>query len=165
MLKFILLSFLLSSTLFSYDSNKEVYFFINLGATQASITSQSGIESDTENGFNIEFGATRVWNSGVLASFSMEYGHVSILDQDINTFGGDIKLGYQYKDFSAFVIGSGIYQSLDTNDAAGFGYGAGFEYIPFDHVGLGVEYKTYNMTSNYFEYDFNVAKAYLKILF
>ena len=62
-------------------------------------------------------------------------------------------------------IGSGIYQGIGGIDGAGFGYGAGIDYRITDHIALNVEYKTYSMTSNYGDYDYDRVSTGIKYTF
>ena len=144
---------------FTMAAQAETYQYIDIGANQSTLQEKTG------QGFDIGWGATKVWDSGVLAGFGMNYGQADIEGETFNNFGGDIKLGYKYKDLAVYGLGSGIYQSYYTEDSAGFGYGGGLEYTPFKHFGIGAEYKTYNMTSETVEYDFETARVYLKIIF
>lgn len=138
---------------------KEVAQHINLGANSSTINSQSG------NGFDISYGATIVWDNGLLGAYDINYGQATINNLTVNNYGGDLKLGYKYNDIAVYGIGSGIKQSYNNVDGAGFGFGGGLEYTPFKHIGIGVDYKSYSMTSTANDYDFEVTKAYLKIMF
>ncbi|MFT7004605.1 MAG: hypothetical protein ACJAWW_001968 [Sulfurimonas sp.] len=132
---------------------------INIGANNSTINSKTG------NGFDISYGATRVWDSGIIGVFDMNYGQASINNTTANNYGGELKLGYDYEDIAVYGIGSGIGQSYGKTEAYGFGYGAGIEYTPFKDIGVGVDYKSYSMTSTTNEYDFETTKVYLKIIF
>jgi len=137
----------------------ELYQSLDIGANQ------STIQEETGNGFDIGWSATKVWDNGILGGIALNYGQADIQDETFNNYGGDIKLGYKFKDIAVYGLGSGIYQSYYTQDSAGFGFGGGLEYTPFKHFGIGAEYKTYNMTSETVEYDFETARVYLKIMF
>lgn len=132
---------------------------INIGANNSTIDSHSG------NGFDISYGGSIVWENGICGAFDFSYGQADIDNETANNYGGDLKLGYKYRDIALYAIGSGIEQSYLNTNGSGFGYGGGVEYTPFKHIGFGLDYKTYSMTSSKKEYDFEVAKAYLKILF
>ena len=150
---------LLIAALLTVAAQAEVYQSINIGANQSTIDSKTG------NGFNIGWSGTRVWKNGILATFAINYNHSEIENETFNSYGTDLKVGYKYKDIAVFAIGSGLYQSYHSLEAAGFGYVGGLEYMPFKHFGVGAEYKTYSMTSEINEYTFDTAQAYLKILF
>ncbi len=88
-------------------------------------------------------------------------------DDNIYTTGGDLKLGYALfnNKLALYGIGSGIYQGIGGIDGAGFGYGAGADYRITDHIALNVEYKTYSMTTNYGDYDYDRVSTGLKYNF
>ena len=88
-------------------------------------------------------------------------------DDNIYTTGGDLKLGYALfnNKLALYGIGSGIYQGIGGIDGAGFGYGAGVDYRITDHIALNVEYKTYSMTTNYGDYDYDRVSSGLKYNF
>ena len=88
-------------------------------------------------------------------------------DDSIYTAGGDFKLGYALFDnkLAMYGIGSGIYQGIGGIDGAGFGYGAGVDYRITDHIALNVEYKTYSMTTNYGDYDYDRVSTAIKYNF
>ena len=133
--------------------------YVNIGANSSAVDSQRG------SGFGISYGAFVVWKSGVFAAFDFGYAQADIDNDTVNNYGGDLKLGYSYRDVALYLIGSGIEQSCFGTESAGFGYGGGIEYIPFKHIGFGFDYKVYSMVSSKREYDFEVRKGYLKILF
>jgi len=137
----------------------EIYQSVNIGANQ------SKIDNETGNGFDVSWNGTKVWDNGVLGGVALNYGQVKIEDETFSNYGGDIKVGYKYKDIAIFGLGSGIYQSYYDESSAGFGYGGGVEYTPFKHFGVGAEYKTYNMTSESVDYDFETSRIYLSIIF
>ena len=66
---------------------------------------------------------------------------------------------------TVYGIGSGIYQSIGGIDGAGFGYGAGADYRITDNIALNVEYKTYSMTSNFGDYDYDRVSTGIKYTF
>lgn len=88
-------------------------------------------------------------------------------DDSIYTAGGDFKLGYALfsNKLALYGIGSGIYQSIGGIDGAGFGYGAGVDYRITDNIALNVEYKTYSMTSNFGDYDYDRISTGIKYTF
>ena len=158
-MKKILLAVIATLTLSATAQAKEISQHINLGVNQSTVDSQSG------EGFDVTWGVTRVWEGGIMTTFDLNYGQVTIENEDFNNYGGDLKIGYKYKDIALYGIGSAIEGSYHNLKSAGFGYGAGAEYTPFEHLGVGIDYKKYSMTSQINEYDFEVAKAYLKIIF
>ena len=88
-------------------------------------------------------------------------------DDSIYTAGGDLKLGYALfnKKLAVYGIGSGIYQSISGIDGAGFGYGAGIDYRVMENVSFNIEYKTYSMTSNFGDYDYDRVSTAIKYNF
>lgn len=152
-----ILFILFLSTLSLYAGS--VTSHINIGVNNSTIDSHSG------NGFDISYGASIIWKNRIFAAFDLNYGQADINNKTANNYGGDLKVGYKYSDIALYAIGSGIEQSYLNTNGAGFGYGGGVEYTPFKRIGFGLDYKTYSMISSKKEYDFEVAKAYLKILF
>ncbi len=88
-------------------------------------------------------------------------------DDNIYTAGGDLKLGYALfnNKLALYGIGSGIYQGIGGIDGAGFGYGAGADFRVIDNIALNVEYKTYSMTTNYGDYDYDRVSTGIKYYF
>ena len=64
-----------------------------------------------------------------------------------------------------YAIGSGALQGIDNNDGAGFGYGVGADYRITKSIALNLEYKTYDMTTSRFDYDYEKANLNLKYTF
>ena len=88
-------------------------------------------------------------------------------DDSIYTAGADLKLGYALfsNKLAVYGIGSAIYQGLSGIDGAGFGYGAGIYYRVMENVSFNIEYKTYSMTSNYGDYDYDRVSTAIKYNF
>lgn len=88
-------------------------------------------------------------------------------DDSIYNAGGDFKLGYALfnNKLAIYGIGSALYQGLAGIDGAGFGYGAGADYRITDNIALNVEYKTYSMTSNFGDYDYDRVSSSIKYTF
>ncbi len=158
-MKKIILAAITALTLSAAAQAKDISKHINLGVNQSTVDSQGG------EGFDVTWGATRIWENGIMTTFDLNYGQATINNEDFNNYGGDLKIGYKYKDIALYGIGSAIMGSYHNLESAGFGYGAGVEYTPFEHLGIGIDYKKYSMTSQINEYSFEVAKAYLKIIF
>jgi len=158
MKKFILAS-LAATALVTTAVSADTTTHINLGGSNYSVNGA------TANGFNVGFGATRVWDSGILATFDLGYGQADISGDSVKNYGGDIKVGYKWKAVAVYGIGSAIYGSLASVTTAGFGYGAGFEVdTPWEYLGVGVDYTKYSMTPEVGpDFDMDIAKAYLSI--
>ena len=88
-------------------------------------------------------------------------------DDSLYNAGGDFKLGYALfnNKLAVYGIGSALYQGIGGMDGAGFGYGAGADYRITDNIALNVEYKTYSMTSNYGDYDYDRVSSGIKYTF
>ena len=88
-------------------------------------------------------------------------------DDSLYTAGADFKLGYALfsNKLAVYGIGSAIYQGLAGIDGAGFGYGAGIDYRVMENVSFSVEYKTYSMTSNFGDYDYDRISTGIKYTF
>ncbi len=132
---------------------------INVGANQITINDQTG------TGFNVGYGATGTMNNGILGGFDFNYDQATVEEETVNSISGDFKLGYKYKDLAIYGIGSVISQAYQETEAYGFGTGAGISYDLFEHMGVAADYKSYSMTTELTEYDFDTVKVYLKIIF
>lgn len=88
-------------------------------------------------------------------------------DENIYTAGGDFKLGYALfnNKLALYGIGSGIYQGIGGIDGAGLGYGAGVDFRITNQVSFDIEYKTYSMTSNVGDYDYDRVSTAIKYNF
>lgn len=88
-------------------------------------------------------------------------------DDSLYTAGADFKLGYALfsNKLAVYGIGSAIYQGLAGIDGAGLGYGAGVDYRVMENVSFNVEYKTYSMTSNFGDYDYDRVSTGIKYTF
>ncbi len=149
--------FLFIMGLVLFAEAKEVSQYINLGINDSEIYQKKG------NGFDFSWGAKAIWNNHITASYELTYQQGKI-DKAFYCYGANIKLGYQYQDFSLYGIGSALGQTYITT-GYGFGYGVGTEYIPWKHFGFGVDFISYHMTSEEGSYDYKTGKAYLKILY
>ena len=138
---------------------KEMHQSLDIGFNSSEIDTLSG------SGFDIGWSANIVFPNNLSLGFSCNYGNADIDENLFHYYGGDIKLGYNYKRLTPYIIGSGIYQSYYKKEAAGFGYGVGLEFLLFSHLALAIEYRDYSMVSEINEYDFKSTKAFLKILF
>lgn len=114
-------------------------------------------------GVSFDFSAGKLDNSQI----KIENKTSTKNDDSIYNAGGDFKLGYALfnNKLAVYGIGSGIYQSIGGIDGAGFGYGAGADYRITDNIALNVEYKTYSMTSNYGDYDYDRVSTGIKYTF
>ena len=88
-------------------------------------------------------------------------------DDSLYNAGGDFKLGYALfnNKLALYGIGSAFYQGIGGIDGAGLGYGAGVDYRITDNIALNVEYKTYSMTSNFGDYDYDRISTGIKYTF
>jgi len=134
---------------------------LSIGANTTTIGAQSG------KGWEIGYGSNRTWDNGVHIGFDMVYGQAKMQTDTVRDFGMDVKLGYKWKDIAVYGIGSGIGEAYLNATGYGYGYGAGVEYTPhqWEHVGVGLDFKQYKITSELGDYDKDTAKAYLKIIF
>ena len=168
---------LIVSTLFALSSNvlaEETKMDIHLtGGTS------TAANIDTKE-IGIGYGVARYLDSGLYwgVSFDFSEGKMdkSIVtvgnkqkkgDDNLYSAGADFRLGYAIFDnkLAIYAIGSGIYQGIAGLDGAGFGYGAGVDYRITEHIALNLEYKTYSMTSNYGDYDYDKISTGIKYNF
>ena len=175
-MKKLVLGALTVSTLFLNDvSARETLMDIHLtgiSSTAANIDANEigigyGVSVYLDNsiflGVSFDFSAGKLDNSQIKIE-----NHTSTKNDDsLYTAGGDFKLGYALfnSKLAVYGIGSGIYQSIGGIDGAGFGYGAGVDYRITDNIALNVEYKTYSMTSNFGDYDYDRVSSGVKYTF
>jgi len=160
-MKKIIVSIALLATMAASANAGTLKSHVTVSANQTMIAAQSG------NGWDIGYGVSKVWDNSLYAGFDMNYGQVKMETQTANNFGMDLKLGYKWKDIAVYGIGSGIGQSFQDLTGYGFGYGAGVEYAPsqYKHIAIGVDYKTYSITNEVSNYDYDTAKVYVKVIF
>lgn len=164
------------STLLLNDvSAKETLMDIHLTGVSSTATNIDATEMGIGYGVSVYFdnsvflGLSFDFSGGKLDSSKVKIENKTSTknDDSIYTAGGDLKLGYALfnNKLALYGIGSGIYQGIAGIDGAGFGYGAGVDYRIIDNIALNVEYKTYTMTSNYSDYDYDRISTGIKYSF
>lgn len=175
-MKKLLVGALTVSTLFLNDvSARETLMDIHLtgiSSTAAEINAQEigigyGVSVYTDSG--IFWGVSFDFSGGTLDKNQVKIENKTSTKNDDSLYnaGGDFKLGYALfsNKLALYGIGSGIYQSIGGIDGAGFGYGAGIDYRVIENVSFSVEYKTYSMTSNFGDYDYDRISTGIKYSF
>lgn len=158
--KLVVASTILSSTLYATSTSD-----VHIGVSNAKIENENYAE------FNIGLGYNKYFDSNILfgTSFDLAYGSPKLANKsiDLYTVSADVKLGYALfdKKLSIYAIGSAAAQLVDDTEAGGFGYGAGVDYRFTDKFALNVEYKTYNMNTSSFDYDYKKTGVNLKYIF
>ena len=151
-------------TLSSFAS-AQIVSDVHVGVSNAKVLDESYTEFNGGYGFNKYFDSNIV----VGTSINFAYGNPNVNSKniDVYTLSGDLKIGYAIfnQDLFLYTIGSGALQGIDNKDGAGFGYGAGADYRITDHIALNVEYKTYSMTTNYGDYDYDRVSTAIKYNF
>lgn len=174
MKKLALVAFSVSTLLLTNVSAKETLMDIHLvgiSSTVANIDSKEigigyGVSLYLDNsifwGLSFDFSAGKLDNSKIKID-----NKTTNKNDNIYTAGADFKLGYALFDnkLALYSIGSGIYQSIGEIDGAGLGYGAGVDYRITNNIALNLEYKTYSMTTNYGDYDYDRVSSGLKYNF
>lgn len=114
-------------------------------------------------GVSFDFSAGKLDNSQI----KIENKTSTKNDDSLYNAGGDFKLGYALfnNKLALYGIGSALYQGIGGMDGAGLGYGAGADYRITDNIALNVEYKTYSMTSNFGDYDYDRISTGIKYTF
>lgn len=174
MKKLALVAFSVSTLLLSNVSAKETLTDIHLvgiSSTAANIDSKEigigyGVSLYLDN--SIFWGLSFDFSGGKLDNSKIKIDNKTTNKNDnIYTAGADFKLGYALFDnkLALYGIGSGIYQSIGGIDGAGFGYGAGVDYRITNNIALNLEYKTYSMTTNYGDYDYDRVSSGIKYTF
>ena len=175
-MKRLVLGTLIVSTLLLNDvSANETLMDIHLTGVKSTATNIDSSEIGAGYGVSVYFdnsiylGLSFDFSGGKLDSNTIKIDNRTSTknDDNIYTAGGDFKLGYAFfdKKLAIYGIGSGIYQGIGGIDGAGFGYGAGIDYRITDNIALNLEYKTYSMTSNYGDYDYDRVSTGLKYNF
>ena len=175
-MKKLVLGALTVSTLFLNDvSAKETLMDIHLTGASSTAANIDASEIGIGYGVSVYFdnsvflGLSFDFSGGKLDSSKVKIENKTSTknDDNIYTAGGDLKLGYALfsNKLALYGIGSGIYQGIGGIDGAGFGYGAGIDFRVIDNIALNVEYKTYSMTTNYGDYDYDRVSTGLKYNF
>lgn len=175
MKKLVLGALTVSTLLLNSVSAKETLMDIHLTGISSTATEIDATEIGIGYGVSVYFdnsiflGLSLDFSGGKLdnSQIKIENKTSTKNDDSIYTAGGDFKLGYALfnNKLALYGIGSGIYQGIGGIDGAGFGYGAGVDYRITDHIALNVEYKTYSMTSNYGDYDYDRISTGIKYSF
>ena len=175
MKKLVLGALTVSTLLLNNVSAKETLMDIHLTGVSSTATNIDATEIGIGYGVSVYFdnsvflGLSFDFSGGKLDSSKVKIENKTSTknDDNIYTTGGDLKLGYALfnNKLALYGIGSGIYQGIGGIDGAGFGYGAGADYRITDHIALNVEYKTYSMTTNYGDYDYDRVSTGLKYNF
>lgn len=159
-IKLALASTLLGSSLYASGTSE-----LHIGVANAKIENENYAE------FNIGLGYNKYFDSNIYfgTSFDFAYGSPKLASKsiDLYTLSADLKLGYAFfdKKLAIYGIGSAAAQSIDSKDGGGFGYGAGVDYRFTDKFALNVEYKTYDMSTSAFDYDYEKAGINIKYSF
>ena len=155
----------ISSVIMSSVAYAEFVSDIHVGVSNAKVLDESYTEFNGGYGFNKYFDSNIV----VGTSINFAYGNPNVNSKniDVYTLSGDLKIGYAIfnQDLFLYTIGSGALQGIDNKDGAGFGYGAGADYRITKSIALNLEYKTYDMTTSRFDYDYEKANLNLKYTF
>ena len=155
----------ISSVIMSSVAYAEFVSDIHIGISNAKVLDESYTEFNGGYGFNKYFDSNIV----VGTSINFAYGNPNVNSKniDVYTLSGDLKIGYAIfnQDLFLYTIGSGALQGIDNKDGAGFGYGAGADYRITKSIALNLEYKTYDMTTSRFDYDYEKANLNLKYTF
>ena len=156
---------LISTVVLSSVSYAQVVSDLHIGASNAKVLDETYTE------FNFGYGFNKYFDSNIVVGTSLDfaYGNPKVNNKniDVYTLAVDLKVGYTIfnKDLFLYGIGSGALQGIDNKDGAGFGYGAGVDYRFTKNVALNLEYKTYNMSTSKFDYDYKKANLNLKYTF
>lgn len=175
MKKLVLGALTVSILLLNNVSARETLMDIHLtgiSSTAAEINAQEigigyGVSVYTDSG--IFWGVSFDLSGGTLDNSQIKIENKTSTKNDDSLYnaGGDFKLGYALfnNKLAVYGIGSALYQGIGGMDGAGFGYGAGADYRITDNIALNVEYKTYSMTSNFGDYDYDRISTGIKYTF
>jgi opacity protein-like surface antigen len=147
-MKKIVSTLLVASAVASSIFAKEVVTDVHIGGASSKVLDKDSTE------YNIGYGVTSYSDNNIYfgISFDLSYGEIELINKNLNvySYSADGKLGYAFfdKKLGAYGIVSGMYQSIDSLNGAGFGYGAGLDYRITDHIAINLEYKTYDMKSD-----------------
>ena len=175
MKKLVLGALTVSTLLLNNVSAKETLMDIHLTGASSTAANIDASEIGIGYGVSVYFdnsiflGLSFDFSGGKLDSSNVKIENKTSTknDDNIYTTGGDLKLGYALfnNKLALYGIGSGIYQGIGGIDGAGFGYGAGADFRITDNIALNVEYKTYSMTTNYGNYDYERVSTGIKYNF
>lgn len=139
---------------------------LHIGASSAKVLEKDFTE------FNIGYGANVYTQSHIFLGMVLDFAYGSLdlenITADVFTYSGDLKAGYALFDdkLAVYAIGTGTFQSIDSMNGAGFGYGAGVDYRITKNIALNLEYKTYDMTSDKMpDYTYEKINSSLKYTF
>ena len=111
-------------------------------------------QNESITGFNVGYGFTNATNKNIFLGVGFNFSYAKLNEKALTSFSGDFKVGYTYKDLSLYVLGSALQQSYIVN-GYGFGAGGGLEYRLTDEIATIVEYRSYDMTNKYEDYDYS----------
>jgi hypothetical protein len=128
--------------------------------------SSTDLDNQTNTAYNIGYGVTKHTDSGIALGVSFDLGMISTDTEDIYQYGGDLKIGYTYRDLSVYALGSVLSQDLAGGTGLGFGYGAEIEYRITESFAASAQYKTYDMElEGVTPYDFSSSTMNVKYTF
>lgn len=144
----------------AFSAEATSYKYVKLGGAN------HNIESLSSAGINFGIGVNKITQNNLFFGIDINFDYADIEDRNLASYYSDIKLGYSLfsQKLSLYAIGSALEQNYILH-GYGFGYGGGVEYRAFKSLSLVCEYKTYNMTNNASNYDYDNTGIYLQYNF
>ena len=131
---------------------------VSVGATAAKM------DGDSYTQYGIGYTSNTNLDGGIILGFgnSLSYGSakngVEVISADM-----DLRAGYEIaQNLTAFAIGTGVAQSVDSGSAVGLGYGGSLEYRLTSNVSLEGSYKTVTMNDSPRDYDYDTSNLAIK---
>jgi len=129
-------------------------------------TSKVKLAGESATAYNIGWGTNSHNENGFYWGTQFDISSIKLKDHNVTSFGGDLKIGYSFiKDLTVYALVGALGQDLRQGQGLGFGYGAGIEYKAFNNVSLNVESKSYAMSLEETDYDFDSLGLNLKYTF
>ncbi|MCD4667851.1 MAG: porin family protein [Sulfurimonas sp.] len=135
---------------------------IKIGASQNTVINESA------TGISIGWGAEAITKKNILLGVNFNFDYASDLGgKSFTAYYGDIKVGYAFlnKKLGIYALGSAMQQTVSSENGYGFGYGAGVSYRLLESVSIAAQYKTYSMTNEATDYDYDSLTASLQYHF
>jgi len=136
--------------------NAESYFQVG--------SNNQKFQNESTTGFNVGYGFTNSTDKNIFLGVGFNFGYAKLYEKPLTSFSGDFKVGYTYKDLSLYTLGSALQQSYIVN-GYGFGVGGGLEYRLSDEIAAIAEYRSYDMTNEYDDYDYSQTIVSLRYSF
>lgn len=116
--------------------------------------------------YGIGYGFTSFAQNGFAWGIDFDLDYLDIEGAEVWGYGTALRLGYalMQNDLQFYALGGALVQSMPGGNGYGFGYGGGVDYRLFSHLRIGAEYRSYNITREFGDYDYTQASGFAKIV-